>query len=339
MTAWNPHEYSNTEVDKAVRMLSNKNISQVEYIKYVKIFDDWRSSYVYPLLSMHIYTRKKAIEIEDKCIVSQRLKRKESIFAKIARIPDMRASRMQDIGGCRVVFKSIDSVYKLRNALRNSRRKHILQNEKDYIQSPKESGYRGIHMVYKYVGKENTSNNILIETQIRTHLQHLWATSVETTSFFTQNPLKSSIGPNEWLRFFCLVSSLFAIEEKQPIVPGTPLKREDIISEIKSLENQYHLFDQLRAYNVAARHITNNNKAYYYVLVLKFNEQLLSITPFPRNQIKEATEMYNNYENADADNNVVLVSADSISALKKAYPNYFMNTKEFVDVLERILAI
>ena len=337
MTAWIPHTYSNSEVDKAVRALCDKDISQADYRRYIHVFDEWRSSYAYPLLSMHIYTRKKAIGIEERCIVSQRLKRKESIFAKIARITDMRASRMQDIGGCRVIFRNVDSVYKLREILKNSRRMHILQNEKDYIQHPKVSGYRGIHMVYKYVSNKTTSNNILIETQIRTHLQHLWATSVEAMSFFTQKPLKSSLGPDEWLRFFCLVSSLFAIEEKQPIVPGTPENRNDIIREIQKLESKYHLFDQLKAYNVAAKTISRNKDAYYYVLVLKADERLLTITSFQKNQIKEATEMYNNYENADSNNNVVLVSADSISALKKAYPNYFMNTKEFVEILERLL--
>lgn len=336
MTAWTPHTYSNSEVDRAVRQLSNKDIPRSAYFQYIKIFDDWRSSYAYPLLVMHIYTRQRAMEIEDSCIVSQRLKRKESIFSKIDRIPDMRASRMQDIGGCRVVFKRIDSAYRLYEVLKNSRRKHILQNEKDYIKEPKASGYRGIHLVYRYASQRHGGNHILIETQIRTRLQHLWATSVEAMGSFTQSPLKSSMGPDQWLRFFCLVSSLFALAENQPIVPNTPPQRGDIIREIKQLENQYHLFDQLKVYNVAARYISNN-KGYYYVLTLKFLEGMISIAPFKKNQIHEATEMYNNYENAEPGNNVVLVSADSIHALKKAYPNYFMDTKEFVDTLEQLL--
>jgi ppGpp synthetase/RelA/SpoT-type nucleotidyltranferase len=337
MSAWSPHPYSNIEVDKAVRALLDKGVSQLEYQKNVKIFDDWRSCYAHPLLGTYVHTHNKAVEIESDCIVSQRLKRKESIFAKIERFPDMRASRMQDIGGCRIVFKNITSVYKLRDKLKNSRRKHILQNEKDYIANPKNSGYRGIHLVYRYnEGKEHADNYILIETQIRTRLQHLWATSVEAMSYFTQKPLKSSMGPDEWLRFFSLVSSLFAVEEKQPIVPGTPASREETVSEIQVLNDRHHFFDQLRAYNIAARHISTK-EGYYYVLVLKLREQIISITSFRKDQISDATEMYNNYENAEPDNNVVLVSADSVNNLKKAYPNYFMDTKEFVETLTRLL--
>ena len=341
MTAWIPHIYSNTEVDRAARALLDEGISQADYLRNVKIFDDWRSSYAYPLLVMHIYTLKKAREIEEKCIVSQRLKRKESIFAKIERIQSIRASQMQDIGGCRVIFEGISSVYDLRSVLLRSQRKHVLQNEKDYIREPKASGYRGIHMVYKYVSEANVGNNILIETQIRTRLQHLWATSVEAMSYFTQNPLKSSVGPDEWLRFFSLVSSLFAIEERQPTVPNTPSNREDIIAEIRALDARHHLFEQLHAYNIAARHISQPVKGdgYYYLLVLKFREHTISFTPFKKNQIKEATEMYNNYENAEPENNVVLVSADSIKSLKKAYPSYFMDIKEFLGTLNRLMTL
>lgn len=332
MAPYTPHTHSNTEVDRAVKMLLDKNISQVDFQAQVKIFDEWRSSYTYPLLVMHVYMREKALKIEPASVVSQRLKRKESIFHKVERIPDMRASRMQDIGGCRVVFKSVDSVYKLRETLKRAKFKHVLKNEKDYIANPKDSGYRGIHLVYKYAGDDK----VLIEIQIRTYLQHLWATSVEAMSTFTNTPLKSSQGSEEWLRFFKLASSLFAMKENQPMIPGVSQDRDEIISEIRSLDERCHFFDRLNAYNVAIKHISRD-KGYYYVLVLKYNEKSVFIFPFSKKRIDEATEMYNNYENSEPDNNVVMVSADSIDALKKAYPNYFMNTREFVRTLNDLL--
>jgi ppGpp synthetase/RelA/SpoT-type nucleotidyltranferase len=336
MAPYTPHPYSNTEVDKAVKNLLDENISQSDFQRYVKIFDEWRTSYAHPLLVMHVYMRNKAIEIEPTSVVSQRLKRKESIFSKIRRFPDMRASRMQDIGGCRVIFKGTGSVYKMHEILRRAKFKHILQNHKDYIANPKESGYRGIHMVYKYIGKNTVDSNVLIETQIRTHLQHLWATSVEAMSTFTQTPLKASHGAEEWLRFFQLASSLFAIEEKCPLVPGTPEDRAVIVSEINVLAEQHHLFVQLNAYNIAAS-LISKEKGDYYVLVLKHKEHKVYITPFLKKHLDMATEMYNNYENSEPENNVVMVSVDSVDALKKAYPNYFMNTKEFVTTLRGIL--
>ncbi|MDR2914309.1 MAG: RelA/SpoT domain-containing protein [Tannerella sp.] len=336
MSPYIPHNYSNSEIDRAVKELLNKNISQADFQKYVRIFDEWRSSYAYPLLSMRIYMREKALKIEPSSIVSQRLKRKESIFNKIERMNSMRASRMQDIGGCRVVFKNIDSVYKLQDVLKKAKFKHTLQKQTDYIVNPKDSGYRGIHLIYKYGGDKFTGNPVLIEIQIRTHLQHLWATSVEAMGTFTKTPLKSSRGSEEWLRFFQLASSLFAIKEKQPIIRNIPQERDVIVEEIRLLIEQYHLFDQLNAYNVAAKHISKS-EGYYYVLVLKYEERTVSVTPFKKAQINEATEMYNNYENSEPDNNVVMVSVDSVDALKKAYPNYFMNTKEFVSTLSELI--
>ena len=41
--------------------------------------------------------------------------------------------------------------------------------EKNYFESPKQSGYRGYHIVVK------TSNNINVEIQFRTFLQHIWS--------------------------------------------------------------------------------------------------------------------------------------------------------------------
>lgn len=56
--------------------------------------------------------------------------------------------RMQDLGGCRVIVDSIEDVYNSLNRYKNSRIRHILKRENDYIQNPKESGYKSYHMVY-----------------------------------------------------------------------------------------------------------------------------------------------------------------------------------------------
>ena len=53
-----------------------------------------------------------------------------------------------------------------------------------------------------------------IELQIRTRLQHLWATAVETAGLYTKKSLKSGQGENGWLEFFMIVSSLFSFKEK-----------------------------------------------------------------------------------------------------------------------------
>ena len=57
---------------------------------------------------------------------------------------------MQDIGGARAVLPDIDDVDRLREAYKRGRTKHQLVGQKDYVRQPKTSGYRGIHLVYRY---------------------------------------------------------------------------------------------------------------------------------------------------------------------------------------------
>ena len=52
--------------------------------------------------------------------------------------------------------------------------------------------------------------------QIRTAIQHSWATAVEMVGLFRKESLKSGFGDIKWLRFFELVSELFyKIENKE----------------------------------------------------------------------------------------------------------------------------
>ena len=72
---------------------------------------------------------------------------------------------------------------------------------------------------------------------------------------YTHTNLKAGIGEEQYLRFFALISSLFAIKEKQSLVPNKPENFDDLIGEINSLNNQYHILDNLAMINKAARYV------------------------------------------------------------------------------------
>lgn len=77
----------------------------------------------------------------------------------------------------------------------------------------------------------------------------------------------------------------------------------------------------------------------YYVLILNYKDKLLRVRGFSTNQIELATKVYNEIEatnNPDID--AVLVSATSFDSLKAAYPNYFTDISQFVEMMRRILA-
>lgn len=338
---WKIPEFSKTQIVKAGKVIKDDTSSKEDIIESMGIIDNWRASHAFPLQVVYCNLKRKYEKKE--YIVAQRLKRLDSIIKKLEREPTMSLWTMQDLGGCRVIVPSIDDVYKVVNEYKTSRIRHILKKEYDYIKYPKISGYRSYHIVYQYQSdtKETYNRNMLIEIQVRTHLQHLWATALETMGLFTNQALKASHGEEDTLRYFALVSSLFALEEEETIIPGTPNNSSDIIQELKDLESKHNYVEVLSAIRVAVDHLDekNDSKKGYYILILNYVTRRLRLKFYKKSQIEEATKDYNQIEYTRAENKIdaVLVSVSSFSTLKAAYPNYFSDIGEFVNTLKRLM--
>lgn len=139
--------------------------------------------------------------------VSQRLKRVPTIVDKLVRHPTMQLSSMQDIGGCRAVVDAIEQVECVRSRLLNAARKRgSSTREKDYIAAPRDSGYRGVHVMVQYGGR-------WIEVQLRTRTMHEWALAVERLGGRLDVDLKSGLGPPAVLRYLAVISEAMAREE------------------------------------------------------------------------------------------------------------------------------
>lgn len=169
---WEIPKYSKSEINKAGSIIADSSSSKEDRDNALIVLNNWRAAHAYPLQVICSNLRLR----NPNAIVVQRLKRLESITGKIERFPDMSLYRMQDLGGCRVIVDTIEQVYEAVNKYKNSRIRHILKREYDYIQNPKESGYRSYHMVYQFQSdkKETYNKNMLIEIQFRTKLQHIW---------------------------------------------------------------------------------------------------------------------------------------------------------------------
>lgn len=336
---WEIPVFSKSEINRAGSTVANPNIFPEERHAALEILNNWRSSHAYPLQVISSNLRRTNPD----AIVVQRLKRLESIVGKLERFPDMNLYRMQDLGGCRVIVDNIDQVYEALYRYKNSRIRHILKRENDYIKNPKTSGYRSYHIVYQFQSdtKETYNKNMLIEIQFRTKLQHMWATAVEMMGIYTKSQLKASLGNEDILRFFVLISSVFSIMEKTPIVPNTIDNLHELTLEIKEIDNRLNIVSRLSALSVAINHVNKNadlKRNGYYVLQLNYNKKLLRVNAFSKSQVELATNVYNKIEalnNSDLD--VVLVSATSFDALKAAYPNYFTDISGFVDMMRKIL--
>ena len=87
------------------------------------------------------------------------------------------AREITDIAGLRVVCRYVDDVREFQQLLQE-REDIVIHDVKDYIASPKDSGYRSIHMIASYTvyhGSEKIT--LLCEIQIRTLGMNFWATN------------------------------------------------------------------------------------------------------------------------------------------------------------------
>ena len=219
--AWATPGYPRNQVDNAGFALIGRPSRGLSIDGAYQIINNWRSAHSYPLNTFQMTLRTKCAKVETDYTVAQRIKRLSSIRSKLDRHDSMQLSQMQDIGGCRAILSSVSGVNDLVGLYRKSHFNHTLHNEKDYIAAPKADGYRGVHLIYEYEGTSRAAryNKLRIEVQIRSRMQHAWATSVETVGLFTRQALKSNLGNPDWLRFFALMGAVIAEQEKTELVP------------------------------------------------------------------------------------------------------------------------
>lgn len=152
---------------------------------------------------------------------------------------------------------------------------------KDSMVLSKVSDLRSYHMVYQFHSdkKETYNKNMFIEIQLRTKLQHIWATAVEMMGIYTHSNLKSSQGDEDILRFFTVVSSIFAIQENQPVCPGTSDWLDELLDEMHELDKKHNILKMLEAMKNAAHIIKPKfkNTNGYFLLVLNLEDHNLTI--------------------------------------------------------------
>jgi len=306
----------------------------------LEVIGNFRASHHYPLNIIQDGLRKRARTITSNVLIAQRMKRLSSVTAKLTRFKTMRLSMMQDIGGCRAVMPTVSEVRRLVTSYTKSNVKHKLHQHDDYILEPKASGYRGVHLIYRYYSdRKVTYNGLKIEVQIRSQLQHYWATAVETVGTFTRQALKASSGDSDWLRFFTLMGAAMAHLEDSQVVPGTPLDQADLQGELKHYAEKLDVVNSLNTYRATIQALQNEAGAHYFLVVLDAPNQNVNITGYRKEDFVSASKDYLEKEEdiRGSGKNAVLVSADSTAQLERAYPNYFLDTHKFVEVLKKAI--
>lgn len=335
---------SRTQIKKAGPILKEKKKFDKEQVKDAENkLTYWRTIHGKVLNEFYKIVDDQVKKINEDAYVVQRVKRSPSIIAKLERFPNNQLTTMQDIAGIRAIMKDLDEVDQLREQLKKVAKTHEFKTYDNYITNPKDSGYRSVHLIYKFVNpSDKETNGLLIEIQIRTELQHSWATAVETMSTFLGTNLKFGQGQPKWLSYFALTSSAFSFLEGTPQVPAylTLDKKETYRQAL--YEFRYNLIEQnLSAFTTAANHITTTRKDsdFYHLLKLDIEKRVVNIKSFPKIEFDKANEEYTRLESKfskDTKFQVVLVSTESIKELQGAFPNYFLDTREFLKNMEKI---
>jgi hypothetical protein len=365
--AWTKPKFGRGQVDQAGKQIVGLLSGDLKWMfdeshpqaKALSVVDNWRASHRYLLFLAHSNLSKQAIRVDPNALTADRIKRLASIEAKLRVQPTMQLSRIQDIGGCRAILTSIDQVDALHRAyLQRTWPCWELAHEDpykyDYIAKPKGSGYRSLHLVYKYrsrATKHEAFNGQRIEIQIRSRLQHAWATANEIAEMFTGLQLKAykpTVAPQDielfakWKRFFVLASGIIANLEARPPVPNVPQSITDLRRDLQDVDNTLNAYRSLQTWRTFVKvqlpQIVEP-RGRFLITVEKSPEAPYAITVRPFVEDQDFTA-FREYALAElALNNAVLVTihSESLNALQEAYPNYYADATSFLETIRPFL--
>jgi ppGpp synthetase/RelA/SpoT-type nucleotidyltranferase len=253
---------------------------------------------------------------------------------------------MHDFAGCRMIFDNIEELETFRTYMHSNKVtrnvKHTLRHNPEkynYITSPKSTGYRGIHDVYKHFPRGTQRNEankpwngLLVEVQYRTRAQHAWATAVEISDLLDQEHTKFELEQSQRGRFFAIASEIIARrhENLERAYLGTSL--EELQTELQKIENQLGVLQRLEA--LKQFEDANKLKKHNVLNIIRKHDGSLHLDvlafPTATTAIKKATELESSPESVNA----VYVRSDKPNQLRSAYRNYFNDPVDFVRIIK-----
>lgn len=89
-----------------------------------------------------------------------------------------------------------------------------MQGVDDYVDEPKVSGYRGVHVIVVY-------DDRVVEVQLRSQAQHDWAYAVEQLGGQLGHALKMGEGPPELLELMAVLADVNDADSRGVPIPDT----------------------------------------------------------------------------------------------------------------------
>ena len=321
---------SKGRVNRAGEHVRNGNASEDDHA----VIQIWRAAHRPVLNTFQSLLRMRTRGTTAK--VAQRLKRKSTIYDKLQREQGMQLARMDDIAGCRIIFRNIRQLRVFRRALHSARFNHTLRHadtpdKYDYIANPKQTGYRGIHDIYSYdVNSESGAElkGLYVELQYRTLIQHAWATAVEIVGVITDSQPKFQQGDARIVEAMSFASEILARAHESMTGPHPEIPDEVLVRAFLNLDGELRLLESLRGLNQAK---ADNSESKNFILD-SATDGSLEVHSF--RDATEALRRLFELEKEKPFNDIVLVRADSTDDVRLAFRNYFQDAREFVRLMD-----
>lgn len=186
-------EVSKTQLDRLGDRLRKGEISEVD----LRLLDQFRRSFADAYETV-VRTIRKELALEP---TGRPAKSTTSIVEKLRR-ESIRLTQIQDIAGCRLIVPGIVEQNNIAQALAKLFARTTIVDRR---QQPSH-GYRAVHVVVNHGGK-------MVEIQVRTALQHLWAELSEKLSDMNDPSIKYGGGDENTQGALTLLSSVVAEQE------------------------------------------------------------------------------------------------------------------------------
>lgn len=350
MTA-NIHDYQDIQSDDGIDMaypepptsktqirIAGEKISKgIHQNEDIVILDQWRGAHAYVLNTFQALLRNRIKSFDGHVEFVQRLKRRKTVIDKLTNQRGVNLASMNDIAGCRLIFDSIDELNEFRLRLLHSARiRHKLKYEDadkyNYILEPKETGYRGIHDVYRHRPRDNRNSpweDLLIEIQYRTQYQNSWATAVEIADIINKTRVKFEENNTDQSEFFAVCSEIVARKENRRSTYNS-LAEAELMQRFNQLESKTGLLGVLKA--IKTVQITDSEIGKHNVLAI-FDNGGFEIEKYSSGLL--ALKRANYLEDQENTVNVVYVSSESPRSIRASYKNYFNDPLDFVGLIQQ----
>ena len=341
----------------SIRKIGEKLREGIELTEEEKLeFDNFREAHniIIKLFTIEL----KKVNFSNQHLTASRNKRIETIISKLCRPEKPKLDRIHDIAGTRIIFENIKSLEDYIDILENTELVNFKEkinedkNRYNYIKNPKSDGYRSIHKVFYYSSnipystlneKSFNLENKKIELQLRTRLQHIWATTVEIYDIINKSNIKTGthnkLETKEGL-FFKKCSLVFEGIESNDVE-----KIKININEIFRDKDLVEIYNRLKGIknikNIQLPKTLGSDEVFILITDLnKGKTTFFTTEPIEKNDKQDTFLINASYRRLEEKNTkgeyiLLLLTLGDIKKLKNVYPNYFLNTNEFISILKK----